>query len=745
MTATTMAELVEFFDRHFGNLDGASIEIRGFHRGRAGGDTGGDPPRVQEFCASAEEAAEVAWRIRDRYDTFYGINPRVPGQGGKQGVTRIQCLHADVDYKIYGGDQRATLEALAGFELEPSVCVATGGGLQAYWYLDAPMPATAEMVNYVESLALRLYYRLGGLDRVQDISRVFRVPGTWNYKAAYERPEVRVVYRGPRTYSLPELEGVLPLLPAREYEPAETVKHGTPPSLEELRGMLRHIDPLLPYNEWVSVLMAIHSAYPGEDGLALADEWSTQAREDAGCNGTLLKQPEKWHQFRRSGGPGSIGIGTLVKMAQEGGWERPQGLKLVHRERVTPDQALDWQRTLAEYPPLTRDEQPEWMRRLAEHLEPYTTAWEADWPEMLALTSFAQLLTKCKFQNLGLNLWFLGVAPQGSGKSRSTGEMFRVIRETAAKQEGGLKVMTGGSPEGIIQALDGVNVSLLCYHSEYAGFLATLRKEWAKGMKDVLCDLYDGTGSFEQKKGSPVEAIDPYVGVIATTTPAAIVQEGSRRDLQNGYLSRFLFAVPDSLNMDNGGYRTDLERRELVEALFLKVVSLGDYRHARFDTPFGQDPPALVAYKQVLGIGTGEVRTFEDALLDEDMPAGRLVARVKKVATLLEMMGEPRTDPQHPDTILVGERAVAPAIRVVQRGDAYGKRLARALGASRDDEVAKHILRHLGKHKEGLTVREFTQLTHLDKKFLMPAIEMLVESGRLEQFTAGRRKFYKAV
>ena len=81
---------------------------------------------------------------------------------------------------------------------------------------------------------------------------------------------------------------------------------------------------LYPFNRSASASGAVSfgriELYPGAEGWALVDEWSTAAREAHGCNGTLRKQSAKWRQFRDPGQRGSVGAGTLVYYAKRHGW-----------------------------------------------------------------------------------------------------------------------------------------------------------------------------------------------------------------------------------------------------------------------------------------------------------------------------------------------------------------------------------------------------------------------------------------
>jgi hypothetical protein len=68
------------------------------------------------------------------------------------------------------------------------------------------------------------------------------------------------------------------------------------------------------YDEWVNVLMAIHTEFPGPNGEAIATSWAD------GKDGEVA---HKWRSFNRQGNTtGRVGIGTLFQMAKERGWPR---------------------------------------------------------------------------------------------------------------------------------------------------------------------------------------------------------------------------------------------------------------------------------------------------------------------------------------------------------------------------------------------------------------------------------------
>ena len=76
-----------------------------------------------------------------------------------------------------------------------------------------------------------------------------------------------------------------------------------------IRKLLDNCDNNIGNEEWVKVGMAIHSEQPGDDGLALWDEWS--------CGGDTYKDGEcekRWRSFTQSG---TVSIGTLIYMSGE--------------------------------------------------------------------------------------------------------------------------------------------------------------------------------------------------------------------------------------------------------------------------------------------------------------------------------------------------------------------------------------------------------------------------------------------
>ena len=87
-----------------------------------------------------------------------------------------------------------------------------------------------------------------------------------------------------------------------------------PVPLTKMSEMLGHIAPdKLSYDEWLSIGMAVHSQYPGSDGLAVWEEWSKP--------GKRYKPKEcvnRWNGFDVRRG---TTVGTLIFHARSAGWQ----------------------------------------------------------------------------------------------------------------------------------------------------------------------------------------------------------------------------------------------------------------------------------------------------------------------------------------------------------------------------------------------------------------------------------------
>jgi hypothetical protein len=101
---------------------------------------------------------------------------------------------------------------------------------------------------------------------------------------------------------------------AIEKRKATRRKYSAPATQKEVANALGFIPPWgIDYDEWVTVLMGIHSEF-GEEGYPLAEYWAQ------GIEGEV---EQKWRSFRGDGNPiGQVTIASVFGLAKKFGWHK---------------------------------------------------------------------------------------------------------------------------------------------------------------------------------------------------------------------------------------------------------------------------------------------------------------------------------------------------------------------------------------------------------------------------------------
>jgi hypothetical protein len=724
------------------------INIRAFHArsGRKG---------YNDFASTPEQAAEMVRQIPNDMEVYFGVNPRTGRDGSKEGVTRVHLYHADVDWKWYGGDRQAALDALLSFELEPSLIVESGHGFHAYWFLEESLPP--EQIALAESHMTRLYVALGGLDNVQDVSRILRVAGTFNNKDPRQRRDVTVVYHTDVTYTPDQFEAVLPELPRKvdHKVTTEVLADGDKPSLALLEELLSFIDPCVPYAQYIVIWGAVAYYYPDADGLALVDRWSSDKREAAGSYSSPRTQPEKHAGFRRQIGRVST-IGTLIHLAREGGYVPPAKAHnlIIKTPKGTVDKGGtilsairkkregEWRSKLDDLPNPGYDDLPWMLQQLYDFLGDLTDPFPRDYTTMMALTFVSMCYPKIRFENLGLNLWVMAVVEQGSGKNDISDALCDVIERVKSITP---ELYTSGTPEGMYRKLKGDQKLMLCYLREFGDWLSTLAREHMKGARGVMCNLYDGATTAHQLSREEVKITRPYAVIVGTTTPRAVIDNVKKHDLEGGFASRFWYLANEYQNVSKKLRPTPQAVIEMADVLDEHVAAMTAITTARFDVPVGQVPQAYADYEIYCGVNTGEIRTFSDALDDPRMPKGRHLARVKKVAALLECC-ERRPMIDHDNCcIIVRQKNLELAIVLVKRAEIYQEIVVTNVSSTEEEKALNSIQRVIDKAGVvGLTRTQIMQQAHVKAGDIKALLPMLQEAGLVEESWETERPMYRS-
>ena len=194
---TFVNQAADFFNYIFGpSLSlGGEIEIRAF-RGK---------DSVQVFFDSEFAAALKAYELCNRkYDVYFGVNPRTGKDGKEVDIHWLSAFHASLDYGIVGHkhlpdyltDDQAR-DSIKGIPLLPSIIVDSGGGYHYYWVLNNPLHIEGFKPGLLEKINQNIVWYLGGKTGFE-ITRLLRMPGTYNFKEPKMVRKVSLYYLGER-------------------------------------------------------------------------------------------------------------------------------------------------------------------------------------------------------------------------------------------------------------------------------------------------------------------------------------------------------------------------------------------------------------------------------------------------------------------------------------------------------------------------------------------------------------------
>ncbi len=160
-----------------------------------------------QFFATGEldKLDAVVAELAPKYDLYLALGAqaaRLPHdkRGNADTVCAVPGFFGDIDFanskdsaKKYPPDEAAALKVLATFPLKPTTIIRTGNGLHAHWDLEKPLlvetPGDREDAKSVWKdfqRSLQRCFAANGydIDSVGDLTRLYRIPGTFNHKSS---------------------------------------------------------------------------------------------------------------------------------------------------------------------------------------------------------------------------------------------------------------------------------------------------------------------------------------------------------------------------------------------------------------------------------------------------------------------------------------------------------------------------------------------------------------------------------
>ncbi len=188
------------------NQKAGEIEIRIFR-----------PQAASHFFSSVQAAAELTIDLCNQgLDVYVGVNPRTGQKGKKENVHYLSSFHAEIDYGSIGhkketefANYEEAMDRINNFHLQPSAAIHSGGGFHCYWVLKTPLRVSDYGIATLENINKALTQSLNGDPGTHDISRVLRVPGTFNFKKPENPRPVEIISISGLTYEYDDFGEVL--------------------------------------------------------------------------------------------------------------------------------------------------------------------------------------------------------------------------------------------------------------------------------------------------------------------------------------------------------------------------------------------------------------------------------------------------------------------------------------------------------------------------------------------------------
>jgi len=290
----------------------------------------------------AREALTISAQHKDAY--FATCSFKDGGEMARQdgsNVAASRCLHLDLDCgadKAEKGEGYATVNearaALTQFVeatgLPQPLVVCSGYGLHVYWPLVGALSKSEWLRNGIGLKALAKEHGLLADPSVTaDVARILRVPGSKNYKhgqvadVTFDRGQLAL---GPYDFS-----EFICLLDHAQPTPSAPIDLAGGKPQQSTASTVYNEDTLAYYGSalmaipvaddrptWLRVGMAMHALGWDEAGYKLWVDWSRKSskfdEED---------QRKTWESFdrEREEGAESVGVGTLLKMAEDNEWK----------------------------------------------------------------------------------------------------------------------------------------------------------------------------------------------------------------------------------------------------------------------------------------------------------------------------------------------------------------------------------------------------------------------------------------
>lgn len=720
------------------------------------------------------------------YWTVNAARPYRHQKPSKQDISHARFVHVDIDPPKNGGkfDKPLILEALADLQTPPSFVIDSGGGLNAFWRLDAPCEnlASIEDIN-------RQVQDFYGADACWNIDRVMRVPGTVNYpnkaKALRGRGESQACWAIEDDGAVYAPEELAAAFPAAQPRPADRASIAIPADIVPLTAQ-----DVGPGEELRIAIEQPPGIDRSGDGLAAARLMAFAGATDGQIMGVLLNPANAVSAHfldQRDSRRAAARVIALVRADGPPSIEPEQApmsaedhARLVEnmRKRARASMAIDAPEPPPAQPLASTTREPQWLTdlgdsglaRFVRHViagapspQPWLTLGAA-----LAMFGTVAGRRYAGPTDLRTNLYTIGICDSGGGKDTPLRAITRLMIDAGlAAKVGGSKIASGS---GLVTAV--TRQPSILFPLDEVGFLiasAADRKRAPKHVTEIIDNLTEfysmadstflGT-AYANDKEKPREVIEqPCLSLFGVTTPGVFWGSLSSGNVLDGSLARMLIFQSEN---DYPDAQHNLARRDMPADLVELVQAIDQGAEGHIAFPIGEGPqqvpkPYTVPYadEEAAAYARG-MREEQIAMLRSHQGTNltsiiaRLAENAAKVALVRAIVGNP---PRPALTVAdlewgmtIARRSVASLMQAVKERVADNEaeaRLKRLQAVVRDAGSA-------GIEHERLVAKARFMGT---RRHLQEAVEFLIEGGAVRLIETpradgkagrGRRVYYDA-
>jgi hypothetical protein len=162
--------------------------------------------RYETLVDEAYEACNFGW------NAYFGVNPRVGGEGRKENIHYLKSFYAEVNYGIDDHKKKtryATYEeahyAIREYDLQPTVMTHSDGAFHCYWVLENAVAVEIYGIETLERINKGLSKDLKAKVGTHDLGMVLDIPKIFNLKLPDNRREVNIELLGGLKYRFDDI------------------------------------------------------------------------------------------------------------------------------------------------------------------------------------------------------------------------------------------------------------------------------------------------------------------------------------------------------------------------------------------------------------------------------------------------------------------------------------------------------------------------------------------------------------